>query len=82
MNNTTPDPPPTFYPAYCFALSPTLHTWAKLTAADVHALTTRPGFEGSPQPPPLLSSPRSPTITHFLSGINNKASDTTEWIRR
>ncbi|KAK4691823.1 hypothetical protein P7C71_g5261, partial [Lecanoromycetidae sp. Uapishka_2] len=36
----------TFYPAYCFSLSPTYNTWARLTAADVHALHERPGFEG------------------------------------
>lgn len=38
--------PLTFYPAYCFALSPTHNTWARLTAADVHALKERAGFEG------------------------------------
>ena len=39
--------PLTFYPAYCFGLSPTLHDcWAKLTVADVHALNAREGFEG------------------------------------
>ena len=51
-----PSPPPssssssssqlTFYPAYCHAASPTFHTWVKLSAADVHALHTRRGFEG------------------------------------
>ncbi|MCJ1284459.1 hypothetical protein MMC26_003791 [Xylographa opegraphella] len=42
-------PPPSlpFHPAYCFSASPTFSTWAKLTAADVHTLTTREGFEGS-----------------------------------
>ena len=39
-------PPPTFYPAYCFTLSPTHNTWAKMAAADVHALQERAGFEG------------------------------------
>ncbi|MCJ1388389.1 hypothetical protein MMC18_001236 [Xylographa bjoerkii] len=40
-------PPPSlpFYPAYCFPASPTFSTWAKLTVADVHTLTTREGFE-------------------------------------
>ncbi|MCJ1432912.1 hypothetical protein MMC27_002270 [Xylographa pallens] len=40
-------PPPSlpFYPAYCFSASPTFSTWAKLTAVDVHTLTTREGFE-------------------------------------
>ncbi|MCJ1472129.1 hypothetical protein MMC13_000776 [Lambiella insularis] len=36
----------TFYPAYCFSSSPTFNTWTKLTAADVHALKEREGFEG------------------------------------
>ncbi|MCJ1235924.1 hypothetical protein MMC14_003898 [Varicellaria rhodocarpa] len=36
----------TFYPAYCFPASPTFNTWSKLTAANVHALTHRKGFEG------------------------------------
>jgi len=42
----SPHPPLTFYPAYCFPLAPTHNTWAKLTAADVHALRERSGFEG------------------------------------
>lgn len=37
----------TFYPAYCFSLSPTHNTWARLTAAQVHALRERTGFEGT-----------------------------------
>ncbi|KAL9132358.1 MAG: hypothetical protein Q9175_006471 [Cornicularia normoerica] len=44
-----PNPPSfplTFYPAYCFSLSPTHNTWARLTASDVHALRERTGFEG------------------------------------
>ncbi|KAK0510962.1 hypothetical protein JMJ35_006514 [Cladonia borealis] len=37
----------TFYPAYCFSLSPTptYNTWARLTVAEVHALKQRAGFE-------------------------------------
>ena len=35
-----------FYPAYCFQLSPTCNSWARLTIADVHGLKERPGFEG------------------------------------
>ena len=45
-----PNQPPTsltFYSAYCFDLSPTYHEWAKLTAADVHALKEREGFQGA-----------------------------------
>ena len=45
-----PNPPPallTYYPAYCFPLSPTHSTWARLTAAQVHALRERTGFEGT-----------------------------------
>lgn len=38
--------PLTFYPAYCFPLSPTFNAWARLNAIDVHALQERPGFEG------------------------------------
>lgn len=48
--NAMPNPLPaplTFYPAYCFSLSPTHNTWARLTAADVHALRERTGFEGT-----------------------------------
>ncbi|KAI9841374.1 MAG: hypothetical protein M1837_000757 [Sclerophora amabilis] len=36
----------TFYPAYCHPLSPTFNVWAKLTAADVHRLGARAGYEG------------------------------------
>jgi Telomere regulation protein Stn1 len=37
----------TFYPAYCYKVSPTYFAWVKLTAVDVHnALYTRRGFEG------------------------------------
>ena len=42
-----PPVPLTFYPAYCFSLSPTYDTWARLTVAEVHALTEREGFEGT-----------------------------------
>lgn len=34
------------YPSACHAASPTLHTWVKLTSADVHRLRREPGFEG------------------------------------
>lgn len=44
----------TFYPAYCFALSPTFNTWARLAAADVHALKERAGFEGTCSNPSQL----------------------------
>jgi hypothetical protein len=36
----------TFYPAFCFKASPTHFAWVKMTAADVHRLRTRKGFEG------------------------------------
>ena len=39
--------PLTFYPAYCFSLSPTYDTWARLTVAEAHALKEREGFEGT-----------------------------------
>ncbi|KAL8710321.1 MAG: hypothetical protein Q9220_005091 [cf. Caloplaca sp. 1 TL-2023] len=41
-----PSGPLVFYPSYCFALSPTFNTWVRLTAADVHGLVARTGFEG------------------------------------
>ena len=50
FEHAMPNPPPTpltFYPAYCFSLSPTHNTWARLTAAQVHALRGRTGFEGT-----------------------------------
>lgn len=36
-----------FYPAFCFRLSPTYGTWARLTATDVYSLRERVGFEGA-----------------------------------
>lgn len=47
MNNSNEPVPLKYYPAYCFSVSPTFHTWVKVTAADVHALKTREGFEGT-----------------------------------
>ncbi|KAI9770432.1 MAG: hypothetical protein M1840_003318 [Geoglossum simile] len=44
MTTNLPDPPLEFYPSYCFTNSSTYHVWAKLTAADVHALTALPEF--------------------------------------
>ena len=47
--NAMPNPPSAaliHYPAYCFSLSPTYNTWAKLSIKDVHALHERSGFEG------------------------------------
>lgn len=38
----------TFYPSYCYPLSPTYNAWVRLTAADVHALRERAGYEGTP----------------------------------
>ena len=59
-------PPPSipFYPAYCFSASPTFSTWAKFTAADVHTLTTREGFEGSDS---HLLYPRTSHLAHIRS---------------
>ena len=45
MPNTSSDSL-VFYPAYCFSLSPTHTTWARLTATDVFGLIERAGFEG------------------------------------
>ncbi|KAI9780754.1 MAG: hypothetical protein M1839_006541 [Geoglossum umbratile] len=50
MSTNPPNPPLQFYPSYCFVNSPTYHVWAKLTAADVHALTARPEFVGTSSP--------------------------------
>ena len=53
IKDAMPNPfsvPLTFYPAYCFPLSPTHNTWARLTASDVHALRERTGFEGTSTP--------------------------------
>ncbi|KAL2008643.1 hypothetical protein VTN00DRAFT_6837 [Thermoascus crustaceus] len=36
----------TFYPAFCHKASPTHFAWVKMSAADVHRLKTRRGFEG------------------------------------
>lgn len=44
-----------FYPAYCFSLSPTYNTWARLTAADVHALKDREGYDSMLFLMPVLS---------------------------
>ncbi|MCJ1314494.1 hypothetical protein MMC25_008176 [Agyrium rufum] len=38
----------TFYPAYCFNVSPTYNTWVKITAADVHNLYELPEHQGKP----------------------------------
>lgn len=46
MPNPFPNPL-TFYPSYCYPLSPTYNTWVRLTAADVHALRERVGYEGT-----------------------------------
>ncbi|KAI9811247.1 MAG: hypothetical protein M1827_005579 [Pycnora praestabilis] len=37
---------PRDYSAYCYSASPTFNTWVKLTAANVHALQIKSGFEG------------------------------------
>ncbi|KAL4893206.1 hypothetical protein BDV59DRAFT_33351 [Aspergillus ambiguus] len=34
-----------FYPAFCFRAAPTHFAWVKMSAADVHRLKRRPGFE-------------------------------------
>ncbi|KAI9825389.1 MAG: hypothetical protein M1832_001119 [Thelocarpon impressellum] len=47
MTAAPPSPPGlTFYPASHNVLSPTFNTWVKFTAADVHGLEEREGFEG------------------------------------
>ncbi|KAI1173529.1 hypothetical protein F4777DRAFT_446729 [Nemania sp. FL0916] len=37
--------PLTYYPQYCFHLSPTINKWCPLRAADIVGLTRQPGFE-------------------------------------
>ena len=56
-----PKPLQTFYPAYCFPLSPTYNTWARLTAKDVHALQERLGFEGT------MADERRPNLTSLFT---------------
>jgi hypothetical protein len=36
----------TFYPAFCYKVSPTHFAWVKMAVTDVHRLKTRAGFEG------------------------------------
>ena len=36
----------TFYPAFCFMVSPTHFAWVKMTAAEMRRLKPRKGFEG------------------------------------
>ena len=68
-----PNPPPaplTFYPAYCFSLSPTHNTWARLSAFQVHALRERTGFEGtySPSSKTLSRGPYNESTIHQTRG--------------
>jgi hypothetical protein len=46
MKDRTGEAEVKIYPARYFEASPTWMQWNRLTAADVHALETRPGFEG------------------------------------
>ncbi len=39
-------PPPTYYPQYCFHLSPTLNRWCPMRIADVACLDKFAEFEG------------------------------------
>ncbi|KAK3941593.1 hypothetical protein QBC46DRAFT_97370 [Diplogelasinospora grovesii] len=43
---TSAEEPPDVYPQYCFHLSPTISRWCHFQAADIHALSSHPGFEG------------------------------------
>ncbi len=88
-----PSPPPTlhtsaltFYPSYCYPLSPTYNTWARLTAADVHALRERAGYEGIYPVLPLDQTPPAPFSVHHLAtkgtnGIQDKISTSISTIR-
>ncbi|KAH8903206.1 hypothetical protein BR93DRAFT_931654 [Coniochaeta sp. PMI_546] len=42
----TGEPPNTIYPQYCFHLSPTIETWCRFRAQEIHNLTSHKGFEG------------------------------------
>jgi len=44
--STTSAAATTFYPAFCFKVSPTHFAWVKMTAAEMHRLKSRQGFEG------------------------------------
>ena len=57
--------PLTFYKADYFPLSPTYNTWARLTAADVHALKAIPKF----------------TNTHTAEGIYFYLNHPIRWVR-
>jgi hypothetical protein len=45
---------PLIYPAYTFRASPTYFAWVKLTVADIHALRSERGYEGTDLPSPLV----------------------------
>ena len=60
--------PLALYPAYCFSLSPTFNVWARLTAASVHALQERAGFEGAPNPGLSQSKFATSALTLSLLG--------------
>jgi hypothetical protein len=44
--STSSATPTTFYPAFCFKVSPTHFAWVKMTAAEMRRLKPRKGFEG------------------------------------
>ncbi|KAL1842925.1 hypothetical protein VTJ49DRAFT_3713 [Mycothermus thermophilus] len=46
MTDATKPEENTFYPQYCFHLSPTINRWCHLRIADIWALRTHPGFQG------------------------------------
>ena len=75
-----PTAPLTFYKAWCFDLSPTYNTWARLTAADVHALREREGFEGTV--PNMLEKSKSKTrITGQTPSIYFHLNHPIRWVR-
>ncbi|KAL2119621.1 hypothetical protein VTJ04DRAFT_6582 [Mycothermus thermophilus] len=46
MTDATGKPEDTFYPQYCFHLSPTINRWCHLRIADIWALRAHHGFQG------------------------------------
>lgn len=79
----------TFYPAYCLPLSPTYNTWARLTAADVHVLQERAGYDGmnisnTLSIPPVFSS-ALPSVSKLISrpgqGIYFHLNHPIKWVR-
>lgn len=49
----TGESPHVIYPQYCFRLSPTIETWCRFRAREIHDLISHRGFEGKSDSPVL-----------------------------